>query len=93
MNERIEDLGAPASFTAFIRECLDRSCASAVPLTIEEYEHVRSQGNWFFLLPGHNVLGVEDLIEASDRYFIVGILGAGAEVAETLDRRQGGPVK
>jgi hypothetical protein len=88
VNERIEDLSASASFTTFICECMDETCDQSVSLTVEEYEHIRSGSNSFFVVPGHEVRDVERILEASDRYFVVAKLGAGKSVAEGLDPRK-----
>jgi hypothetical protein len=88
VNERTEDLARNASFTAFICECMNETCDKQVSLTVEEYEHVRSDGNRFFVLPGHELAEVERIIEANDRFVLVAKVGAGAQVAEQLDPRK-----
>jgi hypothetical protein len=87
VNERIEDLSSSASFAGFVCECLNTDCDEQVPLTIEEYEHVRSGSNRFIVLPGHYVTDVEQVVESSDRYLVVSKLGTGAAVAAELDPR------
>lgn len=87
VNERIEDLAASASYTQFVCECFDDMCDRRVSMTVQEYEHIRSDGNRFFVLPGHNVDDVDEVVEATDRYLIVRKMGAGAEVAERLNPR------
>jgi hypothetical protein len=93
VNERIEDLAAPSSFTSFICECENETCDEVCPLTLEEYERIRAKPNRFFVLPGHNVPEVEQVVEQSDRYVVVAKLGAGRPIAEHLNprtRRAGG---
>jgi hypothetical protein len=87
VNERIEDLATTAAFTQFVCECLDDHCDQRVSMTVEEYEHVRSDGAQFFVIPGHNADQIDEVIESSDRYLVVRKMGAGAEVAERLDPR------
>ena len=87
VNERIEDLTQNAAFSAFICECMNESCDEQVSLTVEEYEHVRSGGNQFFVLPGHERPQVEQVVEANERFVLVAKLGAGARVAAELDPR------
>ena len=87
VNERIEDLSAFASFASFICECLAEGCSEAISLTLEEYEHIRSDGNRFFVLPGHEVVSVEEVVEATDRFVVVSKIGAGAQLARRLDPR------
>jgi hypothetical protein len=88
VNERIEDLSANASFTTFICECMDEMCDQKVALTVEEYEHIRSDSNSFFVVRGHEVKEVERTVETSDRFIVVAKLGAGERVAEALDPRK-----
>jgi hypothetical protein len=88
VNERIEDLASTASFTQFICECYDETCDDRVSMTVQEYEHVRAEGNRFFVVPGHNGTDVDEVVEATDRYLIVRKIGTGAEVAERLDPRR-----
>jgi hypothetical protein len=88
VNERIEDLAASAAFTMFICECMDESCDESVSLTIQEYEHIRSDSNRFLVLPGHEISNIERVVEANERYLVVAKLGAGELVAEGLDPRK-----
>jgi hypothetical protein len=88
VNERIEDLASPASFAGFICECMNEMCDEQVSLTLEEYEHIRSDSNRFLVLPGHNVPEVEEVVETSDRFVVVAKLGAGMPVAAGLDPRK-----
>jgi hypothetical protein len=90
VNERIEDLAANALFTTFVCECMDETCDQSVPLTVEEYERIRADGNRFFVLPSHVVLELEEIVESTDRYVVVSKLGTGGAVAEHLDPRQRG---
>jgi hypothetical protein len=98
VNERIEESAEAESgdrfgssgFARFVCECSDETCTEWVSLTIEEYEHVRTESDRFFVVPGHHVPEVEAVIAASDRYLIVKKLGAGKRVAEKLDPRSRG---
>jgi hypothetical protein len=87
VNERIEDLTPNAAFSAFICECMSETCDEQVSITVEEYEHVRSGGNRFFVLPGHWVPAVEQVVESNDRFVVVAKLGTGGQLAEQLDPR------
>jgi hypothetical protein len=86
VNERIEDL-ATSTFTSFVCECMSAGCDELVALTIEEYEWVRAEPSWFFVLPGHEVPEVELVVESTDRYTVVKKLGEGELLAERLDPR------
>jgi hypothetical protein len=88
VNERIEDLAGDAAFSTFICECMSETCDENVSLTVEEYEHIRANGNHFFVLPGHEVPAVEEVVETTDRYVVVAKIGAGEAMAEHLDPRK-----
>ncbi len=88
LNEQIEDLAADALFTRFICECMSEGCSDPVSMTLEEYEHVRGHADWFFVLPGHEVPTVEEIVETTDRFVVVAKLGAGAAVAEETNPRR-----
>jgi hypothetical protein len=88
LNEGIEDLSADGSFVTFVCECADNDCVERVHLTLEEYEQIRGDGNRFFVVVGHEVPEVEEVVEMSDRYLVVSKLGAGRGVAQAYDPRQ-----
>jgi hypothetical protein len=88
VNERIEDLSVSSSFTMFVCECMDETCNANVSLTIEEYEHIRSDSNSFVVLRGHEVAAVEKVIETTERFLVVAKLGTGGTIAEGLDPRK-----
>ena len=88
VNERIEELSKPAYSRAFICECCNVECNQTLAITIEEYERMRSDGNRFAVLPGHEDRDVEDVVEATERYLIVAKLGSGGTLAEQLDPRR-----
>jgi hypothetical protein len=87
VNERIANLAADETSAAFVCECSQDDCNERVPLTLEEYEHIRSRPNQFVVCDGHQLSDVVDMVETNDRYFVVETLGAGAEIAEALDPR------
>ena len=67
--KRLElDIGG---LTPFLCECGDPSCTELVVLRLAEYEHVRSQGNWFMLATGHGGEEAGTTIEEHGAYVIV----------------------
>jgi hypothetical protein len=100
VNERIEALVAGESSSVFLEdlrlarpldlacECMDETCTQRVTLTVAEYEAIRADSNSFFVIPGHEVPEVEEVVREEDRYLVVAKLGAGAGVAERLDPRK-----
>jgi hypothetical protein len=67
---RFQELGT-ADFVPFICECGDDRCTQTVRLKLEEYEEVRGQPGRFVVVPGHEILEVERVVEAGERYEVV----------------------
>ena len=55
----------------YVCECADTGCSATIRLTHPQYEHVRSEPNWYAVLPGHEVPEVERVVETFDEYLIV----------------------
>jgi len=68
-------------------ECARLECAEAVRLTPAEYEHVRADPRRFVVVPGHEILRAEVVVERRGGYLVVEKVGEAAEVAEELDPR------
>jgi len=87
VNERLlELLGTSPGTTEFLCECSNLECTDAVPLTLLDYERVRSRSSQFVIVPGHEIPEIEEVTSASDGYFVVRKL-YGAEYAEQTDPR------
>jgi hypothetical protein len=41
------------------------------PMTLQEYEEVRSQDDRFAVVPGHENVALEDIVRRSDRFLVV----------------------
>ena len=92
VNERIlevgERFGDDATVADFVCECGDASCAELVALTAAEYEAVRTSPDRFFVVPGHDIADVEDVVERHARYDVVEKhRGEPAAVAAATDPR------
>jgi hypothetical protein len=97
VNERVieikEELGAdPRSselIDGLICECSDHGCLERVgPLTISDYETVRSDPRRFIIAANHQALDVEAVLEMNPTYWVVEKReGVPAEVARELDPR------
>ena len=85
-NEQIEDASAEAGFSAYRCEC-PRDCDVLIPLTVDEYEAVRSVPTHFVVAPGHLLVGVEVVVRENSRCTVVEKIGAAAPVASALDPR------
>lgn len=73
--------------TLFLCECGDARCTKTVRLTREEYEGVRARPATFAIVPGHQILEAERVIEENGRYDVVEKTDIGREIAEAHDPR------
>ena len=74
VNERIDELAEKTSTVAlldFVCECGRPDCTATIPLSQEEYEAARRDGQRFVTLPGHETTSLERVVERTDRYQIV----------------------
>jgi hypothetical protein len=91
VNERIEDV--QAGFSAqervdFLCECGSDDCTQPISLTLAEYEQIRKNPKHFVVVPGHDVVDVERVVEQTDHYAVVEKLpGAPAKIALQRDPR------
>ena len=90
VNERIAELNQTFQVegrSEFLCECGREECKEPVSISLDEYERVRSASTRFFVIPGHEDLSVESVVERSDRYVVVEKIGEAAEEAADLDPR------
>ncbi|HEV8099194.1 MAG TPA: hypothetical protein VGP56_08590 [Gaiellaceae bacterium] len=73
VNERVA--GLHANFSGpdpdWVCECGDETCFEKVSVAVEEYEQIRLHGDWFVILPGHEKLDVERVVQQNDGYVVV----------------------
>lgn len=71
VNEAIER-GAQGTGTAvFVCECGNLGCSATVELAIADYERVRSGFERFLVVPGHELEGIEEVVERHGSYLVV----------------------
>ena len=93
VNEQVEDLqrGLAAVSTNtmdIVCECGDIACVERLVVAMPKYEEVRADGALFFIVPGHEIPAVEDVVEHGDGYDVVRKHPGGpAELAEATDPR------
>jgi hypothetical protein len=97
VNERIAEIteglaqgiSQPESLDGLVCECADPLCLERVgPVTIAEYEAVRSDARRFIVATGHESLDVETVVERLPAYSIVEKHeGVPADVARERDPR------
>ena len=73
VNERVEEVseGSALEEIDFLCECGDTECTESIAIARSEYEQVRSDPLRFAVAPGHQINGVEDVVEQNDRYYVV----------------------
>jgi hypothetical protein len=72
VNERLREIADPAEgLTDYLCECSDVGCRETMQLATIEYEAVRSMPNTFVIVPGHERLEVERVIDDNDRFMLV----------------------
>ncbi len=74
----------------FICECARSGCFDRVSLTLKQYEHIRAEATRFFVVPGHEDIAVELVVEAQPGFLIVEKDGHAGLVADLADPRDGG---
>ena len=91
LNEQIEQKAielASVDGYEFVCECASDACFDRIKLTFVEYEHVRNGGTRFVVVPVHQDLEVELVVETQPLFLIVekdGVAGALADFANPRD--------
>ena len=94
VNERIASMldplhaEHPTVEQTWVCECCAGSCTDWVSLSLQEYERVRSDGTWFFIAPAHHDPLVEQVLERTDRYWLVEKIEEAAEITRGTNPRQ-----
>jgi len=94
VNERIEPLNQAFStinrMNDFVCECAVETCTEKMPMSVDEYEAIRAEGNRFAVAPGddHVWPDVEAITEKHDRYWVVEKFGYGGSLAAKFDPRK-----
>jgi hypothetical protein len=89
INEKIEGLnqtfGVVAETMAVVCECGRLECSEQIELDIPTYKHVRADPTHFVVLPGHEELDAETIIERHETFNVVRKNPGGpAEIAREL---------
>ena len=95
-NEPIEEKAEEVGFqepVPFICECHRADCRELIRLSLSEYEQVRAQAEWFFVVPAHAVTEIDGTplarkVGEGDGFFIMEKLGVAGEIAREADRRE-----
>ena len=90
INERLGDghrrfeLEGPMEFPC---ECGDAGCSQRIRITLDEYEELRRDPTRFAVVAGHEIVDVERVVAANERFAVVEKIELGADVASERDPR------
>ena len=92
VNEQIRSLtpSADESGLELVCECSHDACKKRLPIEVTAYEAVRRFPTRFVVAPGHEIYGVERVVESNRDYNVVEKIEAAAPVAIRLDPRAQG---
>ena len=86
VNENIarleEGYGDTVTQPVFVCECAQNECTEQLVLDLANYQRVREQPRRFFIVPGHQHLALEPVVETHRDYLLVEKTGEAGEVAE-----------
>ena|ERR1044071_8656377 len=71
----------------FMCECGDVTCTRVVQLSVDEYERLRSNPQHFGVIPGHELLDLEQVVEKHPQFFVVEKSGGPGQQAAAADPR------
>lgn len=92
LEERADAIGVRIGALPFLCECPDRACTEIALLDRADYERIRSRGDWFMAVPGHEVcivdgVQVAKVVERNETFTVMEKLGPAKETAQDLDPR------
>jgi hypothetical protein len=92
LNERVQEvvttmaLALPSALEIFC-ECGSADCVAKITLRLAEYEAVRAHPERFFIVAGHEIPDVEDVVEQRTGYWVVEKHEPEAQIARERDPR------
>ena len=89
VNDQIEGVneafGTITGTMSLLCECGKLECIEQIELTVDAYRELRADPTRFAVKPGHELPGVERVVERHERYFVVQkVEGDAAKLAEDL---------
>jgi hypothetical protein len=90
VNERISEVNEDFAVDGqieFLCECGRQQCLESIRLSRSEYERIRSEGDRFFVRPGHEEGSVERVLERHHDFLVVVKIGEAGEEPEEQDPR------
>ncbi len=90
INQRIDELttrfSEPGEEVGYVCECIETDCIELLSIPHDTFEQIRRHPREFIVVPGHEDLTVEEVVDQTPRWLVVRKLGAGGELAERLSR-------
>jgi 23S rRNA A1618 N6-methylase RlmF len=73
VNERVEQIENRfgGESPQWVCECGDETCFEKLTVPLDEYHAVRARDNWFLIMPGHEKLDVEKIVDERGAYLVV----------------------
>ena len=91
VNEQIvgmtENFRSDLSDINLVCECWTPSCTGTIRCRLEEFELLDRTRNMFIVLPGHEDLLVEDVVDTSNGYVVVRKRDLAARIVEQVQQR------
>jgi hypothetical protein len=82
--EKLEETLGRRETLAILCECSKKHCLDAFEVESAVYQRVRSNPLLFFLVPGHEDLEVERVIERTPQFLVVEKVGRAAEAVHDM---------
>jgi hypothetical protein len=85
INDRIEaghELSLPDERAVFLCECARLGCNATIEMALREYSAVRANPRRFFVLPGHELSELEDVVEVHPDFLVVEKFGSAGREAQ-----------
>jgi hypothetical protein len=73
VNERVEQMqnGIWDAEQHWVCECGDETCFEKLAVPLDQYREVRTHHDWFLIVPGHEQVEVERVVDRRDGYWVV----------------------
>lgn len=84
--EKLEETLGRRETLAILCECSKKHCLDGLEVEPAMYQRVRSNPLWFFVVPGHEDLGVEKVVERSRSFLVVEKVGRAAKAVHQKSR-------
>lgn len=78
--------GATDQVMQVLCECGKDGCSGLITLTVAEYDAAHTQQDRFIVLPGHETMEIEAIVDRRPSYFVVDKFGEAEEIAEEESR-------